>query len=191
MITSFDELKTAVEDAGTLLQNIHHYLQENPEHEQHARIRFPRGYLRTNASIRKSFGFVKDDTLRSNISYAIMTHEVLRWIVVRTDLSGQARDMMIKEGICLLASICESLTIHPSVHGLGRKSSFSKRVGRLLEDGVITEETQADLIWLWDKRRNEHLYEVEVREYDHYEIKDWNRSVKAFDALRKSLASWL
>ncbi len=191
MIENDDQLKVAVVEAGTLIQEISDYVAEHPEAEQHAKVRFPRGFLRTNAAARASFGFVKNRMLRSNISYAIMAHDVLRWIVLRTDLSGQAKEMVIKEGVCVIASICECLTIHPTRHGLGRGSSFERRVGRLLEIQVIAQQAHDDLVWLWGKRRHEHLYDVEVREYSHYTMNDWIRSVRAYRALKAGLTNWL
>ena len=39
-----------------------------------------------------------------------MTLDVFRWLVVRTDLSGAALSMIVKEGISLIGGLCEWLT---------------------------------------------------------------------------------
>lgn len=190
MIESDDDLTKAVADASALLQEISDYVRANPETEVDVRVRFPRGYLRTNEQARRTFAFVADPTLRSNISYAIMAHDVLRWIIQRTDLWGQAKEMVIKEGVCLIASICESLMIYPGEKGLGRGAGYEKRANRLRELEVISAQTLDDLIWLWGKRRHEHLFDVPMREFAHYKMDDWTRSIAAYRGLRDGLAKW-
>ena len=190
MIENDEDLRHAVADAGALLQQINDYVQEHPGTIVDVKVRFPRGFLRTNAQARRSFAFVGDPTLRSNISYAIMAHDVLRWIIQRTDLSGQAKEMVIKEGVCLIASVCESLMIYPGEKGLGRGAGFEKRTHRLRELEVITEEACEDLLWLWGKRRHEHLFDVPIREFSHYSMNDWTRSISAYRGLKDGLSNW-
>ena len=191
MIENEEELKRAAAEASDLLQSISDYVGKNPDAEKHEKVRFPRGFLRTNIYARQRLKFVQNDILRANISYALMTHDVLRWVATRTDLSGQAKEMVIKEGLCVMASVCECLTIHPNEYGLGRGQSFAARVDRLLKRNIIDEKTRDKLIWLWDKRRQEHLYDVKFKEYLHYKITDWNRAIRAFKGLRMGLEKWL
>ena len=190
MIENDDELRAAVGQASSLLQGISDYAKANPATSVDLRVRFPRGFLRTNGEARRSFAFVEDNTLRSNISYAIMAHDVLRWIIQRTDLSGQAKEMVIKEGVCLIASICESLTIYPGEYSLGRGNGYENRVRRLHELAVIDMATQDDLIWLWSKRGHEHLFDVPIRELSLYSMDDWIRSIRGYRALREGLERW-
>jgi len=185
-----DQLKQAVYQCGGLVQEISDYLAEHPEKEWHGRVRFPRGYLRTNADIRSRLPFIEDDVLKRNVSYALMTHQTLYWVVFRTDISGQAREMLIKEAVCLLGAVCESISIFPGTHGLGRGKSFAKRMDRLLELEVIDKAARKRLQWLWDKRNQEHLYDVPFREFDHYSNADWVKAVKAYRALRDALTDW-
>lgn len=185
-----EQLKQVVIQCGGLVQEINDYLAANPEKEWHARVRFPRGYLKTNADIRSRLPFIENDTLKRNVSYALMTHQTLHWFVFRTDISGQAREMLIKEAVCLLGAVCESISIFPGTTGLGRGKSFSKRMDRLLELGVIDKPARKRLQWLWDKRNQEHLYDVPFREFDHYSNSDWFKSVKAYLALRDALTAW-
>jgi uncharacterized protein YutE (UPF0331/DUF86 family) len=189
-IQNDDELKQAVSRCGGLVQEITDYLAANPGKDWHGRIRFPRGFLKTNADIRSRIPFIDDDTLRRNVSYALMTHQTLYWIVFRTDISGQAREMLIKEAVCLLGAVCESISIFPDTPGLGRGKSYSKRMDKLLELSVIDKATRKRLQWLWDKRNQEHLYDVPFREFDHYSDSDWRKSVKAYLDLRDALVTW-
>jgi hypothetical protein len=184
------ELKKTVDQCGGLIQEINDYLSTHPGHEWQGRVRFPRGFLKTNADIRSRLRFIDDDTLRRNVSYALMTHQTLYWVVFRTDIGGQAREMLIKEAVCLLGAICESISIFPGTAGMGRGKSFSKRMDKLLELEIIDKSARKRLQWLWDKRNQEHLYDVPFREFDHYSNSDWYKSVKAYLALRNALTSW-
>lgn len=190
MIENEEQLREAARQAGALVQQISDYAKANPRQDRLARIRFPRGFIKTASEIRRNLVFVDNDTLKRNVSYALMTHEVLRWIVFHTDLAGQAQEMLIKEAVCLLGNVCESITIFPNEYGLGRGSGFQRRVNRLREMEVIDQRCQRLLEWLWSKRNQEHLYDVPFREWSHYDIKDWYKSVRAYRTLRNSLLRW-
>jgi len=164
MITNLIELRQKVTEASTALQEINDFVRDNPELDRYSKVRFPRGFLRTAFEHRSNLSFITDRTLKHNVSYALMTHDVLRWLTNRTDLSGQAMEMVTKEAVCLLGSVCESISIYPAHHGLGRGAGFGKRVNRLVEMRVIEEETRARLEWLWGKRNQEHLIDVMFQE---------------------------
>jgi hypothetical protein len=190
MIETKEQAINAASQASLLIQQISDYLGKNPHDKWHARVRFPRGFIGTAADKRQKLPFIEDETLKRNVSYALMTHDVLRWIAFNTDLGGQAREMIIKEAVCLLGSICESISIFPHEHGLGRGSGYKRRIARLVEMKVIGPGLQRRLDWLWDKRNQEHLYDVPFREFDHYVNSDWYRSVKAYHMFRDALTIW-
>jgi hypothetical protein len=190
MIANDKELLEKVREASTLLQDIADYTKGHPKKQAKARVRFPRGFITTASHFRASLPFIEDDTLKRNVSYALMSHDALRWLTFHTDIAGQAQEMLIKEGVCLVGSICESISIFPDEHGLGRGSSFAKRVARLAVQGVINEETRDRLCWLWDKRNQEHIYDVPFREFSHYQLSDWREAVKAYKELRDGLRAW-
>ena len=119
MIANVEELVARVRQAGTALQEISDFVAEHPQHAALATVRFPRGYLRTAAGHRNRLPFIANRVLKDNVSYALMTHDVFRWVTSRTDLSGQAREMVTKEAVCLLGTVCESISIFPNYHGLG------------------------------------------------------------------------
>lgn len=184
------QLTDAVLTAGVLIQQISDYANANPASEPNAKLRFPTGFLRTASFHRDRLQFVASANLRKNLSYACMTHDVFRWLIVRTDLSGQARDMVIKEAICLTGSVCETLTIWHGEQGLGKSKSFAHRAARLRELGVISEAVETDLNWVWDIRCREHIAGVEIQEWGHYTTAQWRRSVLALRALRDGLSVW-
>ncbi len=47
--------------------------------------------------------------LNDCISHALMTVDVFRWLLIRTDLTGLAQKMVIKETICIFGNVCDSL----------------------------------------------------------------------------------
>lgn len=190
MIADADELRLRVQEASATLQEISDYIAVHPGHARLAKVRFPRGYLRTADSHRSRLPFIRDRVLKDNVSYALMAHDVLRWISTRTDLSGQALEMITKEAVCLLGTVCESISIYPTHHGLGRGAGFSRRIQRLRDLQIIDEAAQNRLNWLWTKRNQEHLIDVLFREWDHYTANDWTESVAAYHALRDGLTRW-
>jgi hypothetical protein len=94
MVRNDDECARAARQAGTLLQEIQGHLGNRNIAE--AKVRFPRGFIRTAGYFQKTLLFISNDTLRCNLSYLWLETEVYRWILVRTDLYGPAREMLIK-----------------------------------------------------------------------------------------------
>lgn len=184
------ELVTAVNRAGGLIQEISDYANAHPQSAHLARVRFPTGFLPTALQHRRKLPFVQNALLKRNISYALMTHDVLRWMIARTTITGQAKDMLVKEAICIIASVCESITIWPGKTGLGKGKSFSDRASRLRTLNVINEATETDLNWVWEIRCREHLAGVAVQEWNHYTMANWTRAVVAYKRLRDGLTAW-
>lgn len=184
-IQSDEELVQKVAEAGALLQEIQNYVGR--DFSKPAKIRFPRGYLRTAAQARERIPFVKDANLRSNISYTMLLSDVQHWLLVRTDLSGTAKEMTIKLQMFLLGSIIESLT---KVYLKGKcGGNFSKRTAYLKDHGIISEELQIDIDWLWDMRNKMHIFQVDNSEWQSvdYTVSNHNRAVKAFKGLVEKL----
>jgi hypothetical protein len=190
MIESKEDLVAAVVEAGRLLQEISDFVAKNPKLEKSAQVRFPRGFIRSAEHFRNQFSFVDDKILKKNISYALMTHDVFRWIVTRTDIVGQAEDMIIKEGICLIGYVCESISIYPGAYGLGRGNSFSRRIEQLVSIKILSDDDRKELKWLWEKRNQHHLIDNKFAEFDHYTMNDWVRSLAAYRNLRDKLRDW-
>lgn len=151
-----------------------------------ARVRFPRGFIRTAATHRKSLPNLGSEVQRRNASYALMSLDVFRWLLVRTDLSGTALSMIVKEGICVLAALCEWLT-KEATRGHASSRPYCQRTAKLVELGHIEATLKIELDWLWDIRCNEHLHEVRSLEHEMYTRDDFNRAQKAYFALRSAL----
>jgi hypothetical protein len=170
------------------IQSIQDYLGDRNHAD--GKIRFPRGFLRTVGSFSAQLGFVRDATLRSNICYALVTADVLRWITNRTDLWGLPKEMISKMGVVLMASICEALSIEGTRGVIGRRHRFCERANRMENAGIITTHVREELHWLWDKRGGIHLHDVTVMEYGVYDVKDYNRAVRVTRELRNALEAY-
>lgn len=185
MIEDDDQLKEAVARVSRDLQNIQNYL--TLENHQDAKVRFPRGFIRTAAHFRLRFNFLNDETLKRNVAYTLILSDTYRWLLNRTDIYGTAKEMIIKEGICLVGSLCESVTKDVLNGVVGKKRGYKDRTLYLLENEIIDAELKADLDWVWDTRNNEHLFLVEIREHEHYKLPDYNRAIRALRKLRDQL----
>ena len=185
-IQSDEELAQKVMEASALLQEIQDYAGR--DFSKPAKVRFPRGYIRTAAEARGRMSFVKEVKLKSNVSYTMILSDVLHWLLVRTDLSGTAKEMIIKLQMFLLGSIIESLTTD---YLKGKcKKNFCKRTAYLKEHGVISEQLQIDIDWLWGMRNKMHLFLVDSSEWQcsDYTTANHNRAVKAFKSLLDKLS---
>ncbi len=147
---------------------------------------FPRGFIRTATELRRTLPNLDGDMQRRNASYALMTVDVLRWLIVRTDLSGTALGMVVKESICIFGVLADWLT-KAATYGRGNRRKFKDRTARLVADGAISADLKDELDWLWDTRCKEHFHEVTGSEHDTYNRDDYNRALSAYDELRKAL----
>ncbi len=188
MIEDDDQLREAVATANEQIQAIQDYLGQ--ANHADGKLRFPRGFLRTATHFRSRLGFVRDDNLKKNLSYALLLSDVLRWITNRTDLAGTAKEMVIKNAIILMGSICESMAIDGTKGVIGKKHSFCERADRMLARGIIDSDVRDELRWLWEKRTGIHIYELDHQEYDTYELADYNKAVSATKHLRDALEAY-
>jgi hypothetical protein len=153
-----------------------------------ARIRFPRGFILPAATYRGTLPNIGTEVQRRNACYASMTLDVFRWLCVRTDLSGAALSMIVKEAICIVGALCEWLT-KEATRGGGSRRSYTVRTERLVESGVIDAALKAELDWVWDIRCNEHLHGVTSLEHEMYSRADYNRALAAYKALKTALVA--
>lgn len=177
-ISTKGELSEAVRKAGELLQNIQDYLGDRKSEE--GRVRFPRGFIKSADDYRSKLPRRVESPLRDNIAYALMMTDVLRWLAIRTDITATALDMIIKQGIAIIASVAEALSIQKGRVGLGKSKSFCDRMNHYNETDVINDNLRRDLIWLWNKRQGVHLYDLVHSEYHAgYTREEYNRARRA------------
>lgn len=189
-ITSEAELRRVVAQVSGGLADIQAYLGDRT-HED-GKIRFPRGYIRTAQSIRSQLWFIRDETVRRNLAYAHLQSDTLRWLLNRTDLAGTAKEMVIKEFICLAAAISETLTKQVCIQErlCGKKKGFKERCDVLADFRAISEATGNEAKWLWDFRQNEHIFLATDWEYGYYKMTECNRAIKCLRSLKSEIGAW-
>lgn len=179
------ELKLVADRVSADLQAIQSYLGDR--NCEDGKIAFPWGYIRAASVHRQKYWFLRSETLRRNVGYALIGTDVFRWLINRTRIKGAAREMIIKESICLLGAMCESITKDVLGSRLGKKKTYKKRTAALAHRGIIDADLHDDLNWLWDQRNNEHLFLLEDRELGKYALPDLNRAILIVHALRTQL----
>lgn len=182
MINDDNELKEAVAIVNDRIQEIQDYLGQGAHPD--GKIRFPRKFIRTASHFREHLSFIKDTNIKNNLAYALIESDVYRWLTNRTDIFGTAKEMIMKSGIALMGSICETMAIDATRGLIGKRHSFCERCNRMVLKGIISEELSNELHWLWDARAAIHIYEIDHREYEKYQMKDYNRAVFATRKLR-------
>lgn len=184
-IRSDEELAEAADLVGRKLQEIQDYLGADPHRA--AKVRFPRGYIRTANHFRSKLSFIADRDAKDNLAYALILTDVYRWLTNRTDLFGTAREMVFKAGVVLAGSICETMAVNYTSGVIGRSVRFKRRCDRMVTAGMITELLRDELHWLWDTRSAIHLCDVEVREYERYTTADYSRAITCIRNMREQL----
>ncbi|MGM0985410.1 MAG: hypothetical protein ACQEXI_00270 [Pseudomonadota bacterium] len=180
------DLVTAVRRAGDLLQEIQDYCGREACDDALAKVRFPRGYIRSADEHRMRLGFVRDQALKSNLSYTLILTDVIDWVVRRTDIFGTAEDMLFKLYIHLGGNMMESVT-KDYLRGV-RGGGYKVRTKYLCDHGVIDEQLKDEIDWVWDTRNRMHLFTLEEAEFlNDYGEESKRRCVSAFRTLIKSL----
>jgi len=112
--------------------------------------------------------------------------DVLRWIAIRTDITGAALSMIVKEDICILGAICEWMT-KKATRGYASSRSYKQRTKNLVDRGIIDQQLKDELDWVWEVRCQEHLHKVTDLEHEMYSRSHYNRALRAFNRLRDTL----
>lgn len=189
-IQTDDELRLAVANAGVLLQQIQDYLAANQFRHQErtsAKVRFPRGFIRTASEQRARLPFVDDKALKDNLAYTLILSDTVLWLSLRTDLWGTPKEMLTKLYVFLIGTLVESIT-KEYLAGLCGKN-FKARNAFLVDKGVIGPQLQIELDWLWETRNRMHLFQLEGREYkNEYDNKCHARCVSTFRSLLDALS---
>ena len=107
-------------------------------------------------------------------------------LLLRTDLSGTALSMVVKEGIAILGALCEWLT-KEATRGHASKRPYTARTQKLVDLGILDASEKDELDWIWEIRCNEHLHEVTSLEHEMYSRDDYNRALRAYARLRDLL----
>lgn len=155
--------------------------------ETRLEIRFPRRVLRTAESFRRQWDFLNDYTLTTNIAYGLILLDFYSWVLKRFALIGTAREMLIKEGMCLAANICESATKVRMKGRPGGGKGFKERIALMTEQRLIPAALGRSLTKLWEFREAEHFFLINDREFGKYTDSHFERAIEVLEQLRKRL----
>jgi hypothetical protein len=193
-ISSDEELARAVAQAGELVQSIQDYCDRALRDD--AKIRFPRGLIRTADTYRTRFPAYLDREKISNCSYAFMFLDVLWWLSSRTDVTSVAKQMVLKSAIVNLGMILEACLMVP---GLPRSKVLSNqsaagvnlRIDNAEKRGWISKDDCVALKQLWDQRNNVHQKKMQTdSERDLYTADHINKPHEALLNLLAKLKAW-
>ena len=188
MICDDSELEDVVGEVSAGLQDIQNYLGDRNANE--AKVRFPRGYIRTAAHHRQGLGFLEYEDSK-NISYSLQSYDILRWISNRTDLTGPAKNLLCRMAIVILGSVAEGLAVKGTRGKIKKEVRVKERLRRMHEDlRMINKALRDDLAWLWDQRNSIHLDRITDPHIDLFNERHVNRANGIVKSLRERLDTW-
>lgn len=123
------------------------------------RIDFPRGFLKTLYSNRSFLSFLNNKKIVDNIALHMMHRDTLHWLWLKTDISGDARKMVIKFQLINLASILEAIVkcLYPKMSK--KKDDVYCRIEKLETEKHISNASDLKQLWLDRKAIHLHLFE--------------------------------
>jgi hypothetical protein len=151
------------------------------------RIRFPRGFIQTADLYRRIYP-CRRQRIGNNVAYTLQFLDVLRWILIRTDLELTAQQMVIKYGVVSTFSIIEGL-IFDSLKSrrIDPGKKFRKTLEKARDAEIISESLFLDLAHVHELREKIHLHLYGVSGAKKYNLDDWNFSVDALKNLSNEL----
>jgi hypothetical protein len=193
-IRSDEELARAVAQVDELIESIQNYCGR--ENRGEARIKFPRGVMRTADSYRARMPDYLDREKKSNCAYGFMFLDVLWWLSVRTDISSVGKQMVLKSAIVTLGMILEACLYVPGLpktkflSNLGN-SGAKERVENTHKRGWISDAERDGLKQLWDHRTNVHQKRIQTdSELDLYTVEHVNGPHAALVNLMAKMKEW-
>lgn len=186
------EINKLIVDAGRILQRLENNLKKeysDSDEYLHTKteISFPCGVIRTVSRFEELYP-CEDEGLGKNIAYTLLGVDVLRWLLNRFNILGIAQEMIIKTAIVMVVSVIEGL-VYEKVKKLGDTPAkkFSKNIKKLKKQKVISSELYQRLEEIRYNRNNVHLYLPGTKEFQKYELKDYNEAITALKLLRSEL----
>ena len=178
------------------VEMVSRWLQEIEDELKHAgvaglpmtpKFRFPRGFIQTADLYRRVYP-CRRRRIGDNVAYTLQFLDVLRWILIRTDLDLTAQQMVLKYGVVGTFSIIEGL-IFDSLKSrrIDPGKKFRKTLEKAKVAGIITESLFLDLAHVHELREKIHLHLYEVSGAKKYNLGDWNFSVTALRNLADEL----
>lgn len=176
---SYNDIATLTKEISDKLQELESS-KDKLEVEQF-KIEFPHGVLRRAASFRNELTFIADETLKRNISYHLILADFYKWFLGRFNIGLTAREMLIKEVICLYGNVCAAVVRNIT------KKGVKPSIQQLRKRGIIDDELKEGLLWLWNTRCKEHIETLREWEYNKYSISDFEKAAQLWKSLKERL----
>ena len=188
-IQNEQELADAAERAGVLLQEIQDYVQDRSSAT--ARVRFPRGVVRTATYFRSAFPEYMPHHKRTTCAYGLMYFDVMWWLTHRTDLTNVAQEMCFKSMIITLGTVLEAVLRVPGEPNLGAGGAGVRpRLDTAFGRGWITQPDTDLLKELWHHRNNVHAHVLGTTEFGLYRLAHVDAPARALRRLVRNLKAW-
>jgi len=182
------ELAIAVASASQHLQDIHDFTQRVDRDD--AKVRFPRGVLKTSTEYRAICPSYLDHDKASSCAYAFMHLDMLWWMTKRTEITLTAREMVLKSAMIALATITEAVLTIPGQAGFGPSAQFKDRLNSAVQRNFIDGSDRDELSKMWDNRNHVHLKRLEKSEFGKYGHNDVDLPRAALDRMLPALVKW-
>lgn len=186
MADTIEEIHDLAQRAGDFMQEIQTSLGDQ-KYVEEARVRFPRGYVRTAGGIYNRLPQIGDNTKRRNFAYQLMRADVVRWLLTRTDVWGQIQSVLVAEYICILAYGIEFFAKTLNYRKVAAKRPMGAHTERLVDDKYIGAELKGELDWMWDVRTHEHLDATTDLRHCSHDRADFNRAILAWNDFVKRM----
>lgn len=155
------QLNALVTHIGADLQRLEDRLKQNGD--QRCKVRFPRGFPRKTQNFRSRYSFIRDSHLKRNVAYSLILSDFYRWVLNRTDVWGTPREMIIKEAICLIGAVAESVTKDAMQDHCGKHTGYKKRTAKMVEHDRASGPARCPL-GLAQRRAPLHAGRVGIRQ---------------------------
>lgn len=107
------QLEEIVEKASEILKEVENFTDKHLNLNRNTDIKFPGGVITQANVYRDKLPFISNDKegdiLKTNISYTLMITDVYQWMLRRFWFWGVVKEMIIKNLICLLGNVVESV----------------------------------------------------------------------------------
>jgi hypothetical protein len=157
------------------------------DHHMVPKIRFPRGFIQTAQLYRDAFP-CRRRQIGNNVAYTLQFLDVLRWILIRTDLELTAQQMVVKHGVIGTFSVIEGLLFDAlKSRRIEPGKKFRKTLEKARNLGIISDALYGDLSQVHEMREKVHLHLYDLTGARHYDLEDWNFAVAALQHLSNEL----
>lgn len=178
-MTDYNHIEALVREISVKLQELES--STNDLEAKSFKIDFPRGVLGVATKFRDELTFIADETLKRNISYHLILADFYTWFLGRFNIGLTAREMLIKEVICLYGNVCAAV-----IRTIAKKG-VKPSIQQLHKREIINDELKEGLLWLWNTRCKEHIENLRDWEYNKYSISDFERASQLWGSLKEQL----